>query len=190
MNKTYITNKKFEKLDYSQTPLPKGDYENCIFFSCNFLNADVTNINFSECEFIGCNLSMMKIAKVVLRDVKFKDCKMLGVVFDNCNEFMFSLNFENCIANLCSFYKRGLKKVIFKNSALQEVDFTESDLSNAIFDNCDLTRAIFKNTILEKANFCTSYNFSIDPEINSIKKAKFSKEGIIGLLDKYDILVE
>ncbi|MGB5462457.1 MAG: pentapeptide repeat-containing protein, partial [Aureibaculum sp.] len=34
------------------------------------------------------------------------------------------------------------------------------------------------------------YNYSIDPEKNPIKKAKFSQDGIGGLLDKYDIVIE
>jgi uncharacterized protein YjbI with pentapeptide repeats len=70
------------------------------------------------------------------------------------------------------------------------VDFTECDLSGSIFDNCDLTRARFERTVLEKVDFRTSYNYSIDPELNRIKNAKFSIVGIIGLLDKYDIEVE
>lgn len=80
-----------------------------------------------------------------------------------------------------------LKQTVFKNSQLYEVDFTECDLSSASFDNCDLAGAIFKDTILEKADFRTAFNYSIDPELNRIKKAKFSRSGIAGLLDKYDI---
>jgi hypothetical protein len=43
---------------------------------------------------------------------------------------------------------------------------------------------------LEKADFRTAFNYSINPETNRIKKAKFSKEGLNGLLDKYDIEIE
>ncbi|WP_373542362.1 pentapeptide repeat-containing protein [Chamaesiphon sp.] len=64
------------------------------------------------------------------------------------------------------------------------------DLSSSVFDNCDLTRTIFARTILEKADFRNSFNYSIDPELNRIKKAKFSQSGIAGLLDKYDIEIE
>jgi fluoroquinolone resistance protein len=59
-----------------------------------------------------------------------------------------------------------------------------------VFDNCDLTRATFDRSVLEKADFRTSYNYSIDPENNKIKKAKFSLLGVSGLLDKYDIAIE
>jgi len=51
-------------------------------------------------------------------------------------------------------------------------------------------RAAFENTILEKADFRTSFNYSIDPEKNRIRKARFSLAGISGLLDKYDIEID
>ena len=78
----------------------------------------------------------------------------------------------------------------FKNSSLHEVDFTDADLSDAVFDNCDLSRAVFENTNLEKADFRSAYNYSIDPERNRVKKAKFSLQGAVGLLDKYDIHID
>lgn len=73
---------------------------------------------------------------------------------------------------------------------MQEVDFTESDLNTAKFDNCNLGLSIFKNTILEKADFRTSYNYSIDPESCKIKGAKFARLGLAGLLDKYNLTIE
>ena len=115
---------------------------------------------------------------------------MLGLQFENCNKFGLSINFDHCILNHSSFYQVKLNKTVFKNSELNEVDFSESDLTGSIFDNCDLTRTTFENTIIEKADFRSSYNYSIDPENNRIKKAKFSITGIAGLLDKYDIEID
>jgi len=114
---------------------------------------------------------------------------MLGLNFEDCNEFALEISFENCVLNHSIFYKTKLKHTNFKNSQLHETDFSECDLSHSIFNNCDLTRATFQNTILENANFKTAYNFEIDPESNKIKKAKFSIENILGLLAKYDIKV-
>jgi uncharacterized protein YjbI with pentapeptide repeats len=73
---------------------------------------------------------------------------------------------------------------------LHETDFTECDLTGSTFDICDLTGATFDNTNLEKTSFSTAFNYSIDPEINRIKKAKFSVPGVLGLLNKYDIVIE
>ncbi|MFM7194091.1 MAG: pentapeptide repeat-containing protein, partial [Bacteroidota bacterium] len=92
--------------------------------------------------------------------------------------------------NHSSFYKTKIKKTIFKNSQFKEADFSEADLSGSLFDNCNMERAIFDRTILEKADLRTSYNYSIDPELNRIKKAKFSLMGISGLLEKYDIEID
>lgn len=147
-------------------------------------------MNFSGCEFSSCNMSLADLTKTAFQDIKFKDCKLLGLHFDNCSEFRFTVEFDNCVLNLCSFYKRKLKKTTFKNSSLHEVDFTETDLSGSLFANCDLTRATFENTILEKADLRTAFNYSIDPERNKIKKAMFTMPGIVGLLDKYDIKIE
>jgi len=115
---------------------------------------------------------------------------MSGLRFDTCNEFGLSFSFENCLLNHSTFYKVKIKKTNFKNTQLIETDFTECDLTGSLFDNCDLDRAIFANSILEKVDFSTSYNFSINPEINRIKKAKFSLATISGLLDKYDIEID
>ena len=123
---------------------------------------------------------------------------MLGLNFGDCNDFGFVVSFDTCILKHSSFVSMAtslkqrirLKQTVFKNSQLEEVDFTECDLTSAVFDNCDLTKAIFKDTILEKADFRTASNYSIDPELNRIKRAKFSRLGIAGLLDKYDIEID
>ena len=186
MTETYIQDKTFDR----NNTLTKGEYENCIFNSCNFADSDLSEFKFIDCTFNGCNLSLMKLNKTAFRDVKFKDSKMLGLRFDTCNEFGLSFSFDGCQLNHSSFYKTKIKKTVFKNSQLQETDFAEADLTSSVFDNCNLTQAVFDHTTLEKADFRTSYNYSIDPEINGIKKAKFSILGISGLLDKYDIDIE
>ncbi|MDB5274371.1 MAG: putative low-complexity protein, partial [Chitinophagaceae bacterium] len=63
-------------------------------------------------------------------------------------------------------------------------------LSQALFDHADLLDAVFNGTQLEKADFVTAVNYTIDPELNNIKKAKFSLHGLPGLLAKYGISVE
>jgi uncharacterized protein YjbI with pentapeptide repeats len=180
----------FNKTDFTKNPLTKGDYECCTFINCDFSNSDLSGSSFVECEFKGCNLSLVKLINTTFADVKFKDCKMLGLHFEACNEFGLSLSLDNCSLNLSSFYKVKLIKTTFKNSHFQEADFTESDLTNSVFDNCDFSGATFENTIIENADLRTSVNYSIDPERNKIKKAKFSLTGSVGLLDKYNIEID
>jgi uncharacterized protein YjbI with pentapeptide repeats len=133
---------------------------------------------------------MIKLRDTALRDVKFVDCKMLGMQFDKCREFLLSMSFKGCNLNLSSFYKLIIKKIRFENCSLQETDFTETDLTGGVFHNCDLSGATFDHTILERVDFRSSFNYSIDPDINRIRRAKFSLSGLSGLLQKYDIEVD
>ena len=187
MQKEYIEDQNFDKVDFTREVLVFGEYEHCHFSYCDFSNVELSGIGFMECSFVGCNLSLVKLGSVGFRDVRFKDCKMLGLYFDHCNPFGFSVSFEGCVLTHSSFYQMKLKKIVFKGSKLEEVDFTECDLSGAIFLDCDLVGATFEQTILEKADFRSAYNYSIDPTLNRIKKAKFSLVGVRGLLDKFGI---
>ncbi len=190
MNQAIIENKVFEKINFVEKGIPRGDYDNCRFINCQFTNINLSSFSFIECEFDGCDLSMAKINNTSFKGVKFINCKLLGLNFNDCDNFLLMMHFDNCHLNLASFYKLELKNIGFQNCDLQEADFTETDLTNSTFENCDLNRAIFSSTNLEKADFSTAYNYSIDPEINRIKKAKFSSIGVLGLLDKYDIIIE
>ena len=190
MSQAFTQDQIFDKLDFTQEPLPKGEYENCMFTNCNFEETNLNDIKFMDCNFQDCNWSLVQLNGTVLREVKFKDCKMLGLQFETCNDFGLSFSFENCQLNHSTFFQMNIKKTIFRNCQLREIDFSESNLSNVIFDNCDLAQAIFINTVLDKADFRTAYNYSIDPESNRLKKAKFSIMGISGLLDKYDLIIE
>lgn len=190
MNEHYIEAITFTKRDFSVDPLRKGEYENCSLVDCDLSNFDLSGFVFTSCIFTGCNLSLAKISQTAFREVKFNRCKLMGLHFENCNTFLFSIDFEQCTLNLSSFYKLNLKRTKFRNSSLQEVDFTGSDLSGSSFDNCDLAGAIFENSVLEKTDFRSAFHYSIDPEINRMKKARFSLQGIGGLLEKYGIEIE
>ncbi len=190
MTRSSIVNRQFEKTNFSLIGIEVGDYDQCIFLGCDFSEVDLSLINFYDCSFFGCNLSMAKLAKNTLQDVKFKDCKLLGLHFETCNEIMFSVSFEQCILNLACFYRLKMKKTRFVECSLMEVDFTEADLHGGVFDHCDLLGARFENTNLEKVDFRTAKNYTIDPEGNRIHKARFSKDGVMGLLYRWDIDVE
>lgn len=186
----FIQDKTFIKQDFTASPLPKAEYDNCTFTGCIFDGADISGIIFTECEFDGCNLSMGQVKGTSLKNVGFTNCKMLGFNFQYCDPFLLEVSFTECILQLCSFYRLKLKNTAFSNCDLREADFTEADLTNAVLQDCELRGAVFQNTVLEKADLRTARNYSIDPDTNRIKKAKFSKDGIAGLLDKYQVIIE
>ena len=73
---------------------------------------------------------------------------------------------------------------------MKEADFTEANLSNSFFDHSNLTDAVFDRTILDNANLKNAINFSIDPTKNQLKKTKFAKDNLAGLLDRLNIMIE
>lgn len=114
----------------------------------------------------------------------------MGIQFDQCRQLFFSVHFEKCLLDLSSFYKMPLKNTVFDDCSLKEVNFTQASLNSVKFNRCNLYRAVFDHTDLEKADFSTSFNYSIDPAINKVNQAKFSLQGLPGLLDKYDLDIE
>ncbi|MGC4235683.1 MAG: pentapeptide repeat-containing protein [Niabella sp.] len=187
---SYFTEQEFANRDGAVQPLPIAEYEACIFTNCNFSNTNISKCSFIDCSFQHCDCSNANLHQTIIRDVSFHDCKMLGLHFDACNDFLFSAIFKNCTLSFSSFYKLKLKGILFKDCTLHEVDFAGCDLTGAFFNNCDLKGAIFDRTTLEKADLSTAYNYIIDPENNRIKKAKFAAAGLAGLLGKYDIVIK
>lgn len=190
MSKNLIENEAFNGEDYTASPLPAGDYEECTFTNCNFANSDLSEISFIDCTFDGCDLSNAKTRNTAFREVAFNTCKMLGRQFGQCNKFLFQVSFKQCQMNYCSFYQWDMKGTRFKDCALNEADFVEANLTHAVFAECDLWDAMFENTLLEGTDFRTATNFTIDPESNHMNGAKFSADNLGGLLRKYRLEID
>ncbi len=168
----------------------ENDYEVCQFVNCNFTDVDLSNVNFLECEFDNCIFSSTKLINTAFKDVRFIECKLLGIDFGDVNPFLLKLSFDSCQLSLSSFYKLKLKGTNFSNSNLDDADFSETDLTKANFSGTSLKNTIFDRTNLIEADFRTAENYTIDPENNRLKKAKFSADGLRGLLVKYGIVVK
>ncbi len=190
MNDASHVREVFEKAVYSETGLSGEEFEDCSFVDCNFSAGDLSRSRFTDCQFVGCNLSMAKVGQTELRNATFLNCKIVGVDFSACLSLLFSVSFEKCCLDYCGFVKSKLKKTRFLECAIREADFTEADLAQATFDDCDLANTLFSRTNLRQADFLTARNYSINPELNMIRKAKFSLAGAAGLLSHYDIVVK
>ena len=185
MENLFNTHKTFEKVSFIDKRVNNREFEDCVFKNCDF-----SNNSFMDCEFIECNLSMTSLVGTSLKTVHFKDCKLLGIQFNTCNDFLFSVSFQDCVLDYSSFANKKMPKTKFDSCSMKEVSFIGTNLMNSSFDNCNLDNAVFNDTQLAGVDFRTAYNYKIDPEFNPMKKAKFSTQGIVGLLDKYDIKIE
>lgn len=186
----YIDSEDFINQNYTEHKLPQGEYDNCYFKNCDFSNSDLSHCSFLECKFENCNLSNVKLHQTALKDIQFTKSKMLGVDFSICNDFLLSVQFSECQLNFCSFYQLDLKNSSFEICELQEVDFMGANLNEISFTHCNLLQAQFENSNLESTDFRTATNYIIDLDQNQIRQAKFSQNGLNGLLAKYDIHIE
>lgn len=190
METPYHEGQTFDRVVFSEKPLPKGEYENCVFTRGDFGNANLSGFRFTDCTFTDCNLSLAKLANVALRTVAFNGCKLVGVRFEQANPFLLAVRFGRCNLHLASFHGLKLKGTLFRDCLLRETDFTGADLTGAVFAACDLQGALFERTVLEKADFRTAFHYAIDPDVNSLRKARFSALGLAGLLGKYELEIE
>ena len=190
MNEIIYDDITFEKHAFADLQITGKEFQSCTFKNCDFSNSRFLNNKFLDCTFEGCNLSLIKLSDTGLQNIQFKECKLTGADFSKSRDFLFEVNFNNCIMDNAIFYKKKNKGAKFTDCSMVETDFTEADLTDTQFTNCNLNRAFFNRTILKNADLRTSYNFIIDPDANNVKKARFSVHGLAGLLVKYDIRIE
>lgn len=190
MSLALIESEIFQQRNFTEEALTLARYEDCQFINCQFNGVDLSKLSFSECTFSDCDLSMAKVNLTAFKMVAFQNCKILGVHFDHCHDFMLQFTFTDCLLDLSVFDGMNLKGQIFKACSLKEVSFVQTNLGEAQFEDCDLERAIFEYTLLEKADFRQAINYQIDPELNRLRGAKFSSAGLAGLLRKYDLEID
>ena len=112
---------------------------------------------------------------------------MMGIAFEYCEDFLFEVKFNDCVLDFSSFANKKMQKTKFIKCSMQDVNFAGTNLLKAVFDDVNLNGALFDKTNLSEADLSKAYNFSIDPELNSIRKAKFSLKDAGGLLEKYNL---
>lgn len=186
----YYKDHAFDKDSISILHFSGSQFEHCTFRGCDFSAVNIRNSDFTNCIFTSCNFSMVKFVAVGLDHVQFDDCKLVGTDFSTVKEFLFNANFKNSRLDYSTFMRRKNRKASFQGCSLIGTDFSEADLSGSSFDRCDLSAAVFMRSNLTSTNFTSSFNFTIDPDKNQIRQARFSPQGLSGLLTKYGVVVE
>lgn len=170
--------------------LPGTEFEKCVFRECDFTEADLSEFDFADCTFEQCRLVMAKMEETGMRDVVFEGCEVRGIDFGLCRKFGFSAVFRGCHLSFCSFHELKMPKAVFAGSTVKECFFSECDLTRADFSECDLERTLFDRCKLEKADFRTAFQYTMDPAINRMRGARFSRDGLEGLLAQYGLNIE
>ena len=185
----YFLQKQYTEISYGRDDLNLKEFEGCTFMRCNFSACSFIGVTFIDCTFTDCNFNGAKINHVAFRTVHFNGCLMQELNFAMCDKLIFEIHFNHCNLGFAKFYTLKIKGMAFIDCSMIAVDFMKADLTEVIFDRCDLYKTVFINTILNKADFRTSFNYTLDPEKNKVKRAMFSLENVKGLLEKHHIIV-
>ncbi|MEM1282659.1 MAG: pentapeptide repeat-containing protein [Chlamydiota bacterium] len=170
--------------EFSQAVVSDCTFENCLFENCDFCHS-----NFNNCFFKNCNVLIPQLDGCRLQDVSFDTCKISGGDFYKCDKRFFSLNFENCLIQSANFSELLLKGAIFRKCNIKECYFNQANLVQANFSDSNLMGTLFHHSNLSKADFRGAYNYSIDPQLNTLKKAYFSLPEAISLLASLDLQI-
>ncbi len=183
-----MENRDLINIDFTHFSLDV-EYYRCTFKNCNFAGMHIGKVLFEQCRFEHCNLSLLMASNTSWQEVYFCECKMTGTNLAASNGFSLSLSFEGCILSYAIFQDLKLQGTHFNRCILHEAEFSGANLSGAVFQECDFSRAMFQHTNLEGADFATAQNYSINPNLNRLRKARFSRYGLEGLLDNFGIEV-
>lgn len=170
-------------------PFSYQDFEQCTFKNLHLAKTVLAHANFVNCRFENCHLDLVVLKGTKLNDVAFVKCQLVGVNFEHCSPFAFAVGFQECNLDQSYFFNRNLKKTKLIGCSLKGASFINCDLAGAVFKDCNLESGIFVNNTLTQVDFSTSYNLTIDPEQNKLKKTKFSLHSLPGLLTKYDLVI-
>lgn len=166
------------------------EFDEYHFVNCDFTGASLSGIRFTDCLFERCNLSSAGLAGTALQNVAFDECKLLGLQFTACRDMLFGVHFDHCQLRYASFAGRSMPATRFVRCSLDDADFADADLSEAVFEHCSLAGAAFQNTHLVGADFSSATGFIIDPELNRIQRARFTLHGLLGVVAKYELVVD
>jgi uncharacterized protein YjbI with pentapeptide repeats len=186
----YIIDKQYSGSIFLENELMYHDFERCTFEDCDFTACDFTGLAFIDCVFIGCDFAHAKINYVSFRDVQFTHCDFSNVNFTMVDSLLFKFSFKDCTLDYAKFYTLKFRNTLFDSCSIVAADFMNADITGVVFSNCNLHKSVFMDTIANKTDFSTSYNYTIDPEKNKLKKAVFSQNGLVGLLTKYELIVK
>jgi fluoroquinolone resistance protein len=177
----------------SFTDLEQLDSTDTEWEACTFINCTLKTLSqqvFIDCVFDQCNLSNAHVSNTAFRNCTFKDCELMGVNFSSSREFGFEIHVTNCNLDYTAFDRKKVYQSKCINNTFKGANFTEADISKSIFENCDFAEAVFMNTNMSGVNFTTNYHFHIDPTLNNMTKARFSRFALSGLLYNTGIEIE
>lgn len=185
------TDRHFEEANLNATRIASSIFNDCIFENCSFIEAIFLDCRWVNCKFIDCDMSLLNVPGSMFSGIHFEDSKLIGINWTHgnweTNLLQVPLSFNRCVLNHSTFIGLNLKEIQIKDCIASDVDFREANLTKAFFGGTELSQSLFSKTDLTKADLSRARNYSISPEENTIKGAKFSLPEAMSLLYSLDI---
>ena len=178
----------FVGLDAHAIDLSHKEFEGCTFRNMKLSDSRWMGAVLEDCTLEGCDLSGAVPRGMVTRDVRFNECKLLGVDWTGLGTAP-RVAFESCDLRYAIFSKIDLTKTAFIRSNITEASFVEVDLSESDFDGSDLTGTTFTSCVLRKADFTRALGVHLDPAKNRVKDVRVSIESAVLLAASFGMRV-
>ncbi|MBN2075640.1 MAG: pentapeptide repeat-containing protein [Dehalococcoidales bacterium] len=179
----------FSKLVLAEETIESKVFDECEFTDCLFIGCKLEKCRLLNCKFDKCDLSNIIPMNSEFREVKFTNCKTIGIDWTRAGKIK-ELNFSECLINYSNFRLLKLPKTVIKKCEVKEVDFIETDLKDSNLASSDFENSVFFKTNLSGVNFSHATNYTIDVNNNTLKKTRFSLPEALSLLSNLDIIVE
>lgn len=183
----------FEGLSLPGVEIRAKEFAGCTFTGCSFLEARLKACRFVDCRFVRCDLSLCRVEDCSFTTVEFIDSNMIGVNWTEASwpalGLFNAIGFERCAISHSSFAGLRLRRVKMIDCVAHDADFAEANLSEAVCVGTDFKDSRFLHTDLGEADFTGAKNYAIAPNLNALRKTRFSLPEAMALLYGLDIIL-
>ncbi|MGD0006361.1 MAG: pentapeptide repeat-containing protein [Anaerolineaceae bacterium] len=189
------SSQEFKKLTLKSAQVIQKDFMGCTFLKCNFSETLFQECRFHECKFRECDLSLANLKDSTFNSTRFEDSQIIGVDWTQTawakNKFIVfkPVDFSDSVLNHSTFSGLKMKQIQIMRCIAHDVSFEEADLTSANCTFTDFNSSRFMHTNLTEADFTGATNYTIAPQLNVLKKTKFSLPEAMALLYGLDIIL-
>src|SRR5512140_2412868 len=182
------SSQEYKKVVLRQGAVRRVEFHACVFLKCSFSETAFEGCRFIDCTFKGCDLSLASLKGSACQNTRFSDSQLVGVDWtqttwaDPRSLLVRPVDFLSCALNHSTFMGLSMRHVQLEKCIAHDVSFEEADLTRANCAFTDFTGSRFLRTNLTEANFTGATHYTISPQLNTLKKTKFSLPEAMSLL--------
>lgn len=186
---------EFKKITLRDERLVGKEFTDCVFTRCSFRDTAFQACKFQDCTFQNCEWILVTLKGCSFKNTRFEESQIVGVSWLDTNlsqtkpVFGKRVDFVKCEIHSSIFAGLNLKSMVMTQCVAKNVSFEDANLASANCTKTDFTECQFFHTDLTGADFTGAINYAISPNVNTLKKTKFSLPEAVSLLRGLDIVL-